>query len=87
MKYKKKPIVIDAVQWLGDHQSLVEISALGGVMERGDRYLEIDTLEGTMLADIGDWIIKGIKGEVYPCKPDIFEATYEPVEATAQGKE
>ena len=42
--------------------------------------LDIDTLEGTMHADIGDWIITGIQGEQYPCKPDIFEATYEPVE-------
>lgn len=43
--------------------------------------LSIPTLEGTMLATEGDWIIKGVKGEVYPCKPDIFAATYEPVEA------
>jgi hypothetical protein len=43
--------------------------------------LEIPTLEGTMTASVGDWIIKGVKGEFYPCKPDIFEATYERVEA------
>jgi hypothetical protein len=42
----------------------------------GEIYL--DTLEGTMRADVGDWVIKGVKGEFYPCKPDIFEATYEP---------
>ena len=43
-------------------------------------YIEIDTLEGTMRADLGDFIIKGVQGELYPCKPDIFEATYEIVE-------
>ncbi|MFD8516596.1 hypothetical protein ACFV27_37330 [Streptomyces antimycoticus] len=43
--------------------------------------IEIHTLEGTMRADLGDWIIRGVKGEFYPCKPDIFAATYEPVES------
>lgn len=47
---------------------------------QGRTYLEIETLEGVMEANVGDWIIKGIKGEFYPCKPDIFEATYEPAE-------
>lgn len=45
---------------------------------QGRNVLEIDTLEGTMQASVGDWIIKGVKGEFYPCKPDIFAATYEP---------
>ena len=45
-----------------------------------DRELDIQTLEGTMHADVGDYIITGVKGETYPCKPDIFEQTYEPVE-------
>jgi len=45
-----------------------------------DRAVTIETLEGTMVALPGDWIIRGVKGEMYPCKPDIFEATYEPVE-------
>lgn len=44
-----------------------------------DAYIMINTLEGRMKANVGDWIIKGIKGEIYPCKPDIFEATYEAV--------
>ena len=60
MKYRKKPVVIDA------YQTDVEV--------------EIKTLEGVMRADPGDWIITGVKGERYPCKPDIFEATYDPVE-------
>ena len=46
----------------------------------GQWYCEIRTLEGTMRADMGDWIITGVNGERYPCKPDIFAATYEPVE-------
>jgi len=91
-KYRKKPIVIDAVQWRGDN--LEEIIAFTGWHESAsskwtweqyekivnDEGLKIFTLEGTMMAEIGDWIIKGIKGEVYPCKQDIFEMTYEPVE-------
>ena len=44
-----------------------------------DKDLDIETLEGTMHANIGDWIITGVNGEQYPCKPDIFEKTYEPV--------
>ena len=80
MKYRKKPIVIDAVQWTGE-------SAIAMSEFLGDKYfnhggiLKIHTLEGVMEAQIGDWIIKGIKGEFYPCKPDIFEATYEAVPA------
>lgn len=55
---------------------------LGGtpVIRRDGDYLLVDTLEGTMRADTGDWIICGVKGEFYPCKPDIFDATYEPVD-------
>lgn len=84
MKYRKKPVVIEAVRWTGGNDSLQAISALGGgTLELADgRGLEILTLEGTMTARIGDWIIRGIKGELYPCKPDIFAATYDPVEVT-----
>ena len=60
MKYRKKPVVIEAYQAL-------EVTL-------------IETLEGTMRAEVGDWIITGVKGERYPCKPDIFAATYEPAE-------
>lgn len=82
--YRKKPVVIEAVQWNGNKASL---EAIGGLAYGGNRYvlhmedkLEIPTLEGVMTANIGDWIIKGVSGEVYPCKPDIFEMTYEKVE-------
>jgi hypothetical protein len=92
MKYRKKPVVIEAVQWDGTGVGLREIEAFMGADAFGSlgvsRYgrtgglffLVITTLEGAMRANPGDWIIRGIKGEYYPCKPDIFEATYEPVE-------
>ena len=111
-KYRKKPVVIDAVQWFknGDHPSdEIEMISVGhgkhdpfkseGKVvryfrhpeKRGDRVCEhckqtmhhhgwIDTLEGGHIVCPGDWIITGVKGERYPCKPDIFEATYEKVE-------
>ena len=79
MKYRKKPVVIDAIQWTGDN--LTEIATLGGAREYEQEFLSdnliIHTLEGNMQAGKGDWIIKGVKGELYPCKPDIFEMTYE----------
>jgi hypothetical protein len=75
MKYRKKPVVIEATQWFkhGDHPMVETISpdSLNGW---------IQTLEGGHIVSPGDYIIKGIKGEHYPCKPDIFEATYEKVE-------
>ena len=78
--FRKKPVVIEAIRWNGI------ISTLGQFLDKtpatllSDGTLIIPTLEGDMKASQGDWIIKGIKGEFYPCKPDIFEATYEPVE-------
>jgi len=83
MKYQKKPVVIDAIQFLDEAQRICEISNFAGDIIRVDYadpnnpVLKIDTLEGTMTAKIGDYIIKGVKGEFYPCKPDIFEQTYE----------
>ncbi len=90
-QYCKKPIVIEAVQFNGTKDNLAEILRLSnsiGIYTRGvpnslgvytPCILSIKTLEGVMRATIGDWIIKGITGEFYPCKPDIFEATYEKV--------
>lgn len=90
MKYRKKPVVIDAVQRNG--RNLSEIIRFSGLHESAmtlttNQYedlvaregLKIFTLEGPMMADVGDFIIKGVKGEFYPCKPDIFEMTYEKV--------
>ena len=82
-QFRKKPIVIEAMQYSAE--SCRAICAWMGVphdapdADCGRDPFEIETLEGTMLAEPGDWIIKGIKGEFYPCKPDIFEATYEPL--------
>jgi hypothetical protein len=77
-KYRKKPIVIDAIQFNGENQD--EIKALiGDNVFDYETYMIIRTLEGDMRAEINDWIIKGVGGEFYPCKPRIFEATYEPV--------
>lgn len=74
--YRKKPVVIEAVQYTGKNQN--EISefcpSIAGAI--GSDSLFIATLEGEMEASVGDWIIKGVKGEFYPCKPDIFAATY-----------
>lgn len=86
-KYRKKPVEIEAVQFWpeGTREELdAMLQHLEGCtdwhMDGGDgANIVIPTLEGDMLAAPGDWIIKGVKGEFYPCKPDIFEATYEPV--------
>lgn len=84
-KYVKKPVVIDAFK-LTEETSLKEIYNFFGVINDNSEkpftiftelgFLEIKTLEGTMRANIGDYVIKGIKGEFYPCKEDIFEQTY-----------
>jgi hypothetical protein len=76
--FRKKPVEIEAVQYTGDNGQ--EICLFVGEADRNEKnQFLIHTLEGTMAADPGDWIIKGVKGEFYPCKPDIFEATYEEV--------
>lgn len=81
-KFRKKPVVIEAVQYGPYSRPTAEMAmfldgASWGINEEG---IVIRTLEGDMIASVGDWIIKGIKGEFYPCKPDIFAATYEPAE-------
>lgn len=96
MKFRKKPVVVEAEQWFpGKHVEGVEPFSDGdsrvneimlGSLPIGanpDDYGYIDTLEGGHRVDAGDWIITGVKGERYPCKPDIFEATYEPVNEDA----
>lgn len=91
MKYRKKPVVIEAIKWTGDN--LIElIKFMNCVIQEVDEKREymlyegailvkdvlyIKTLEGEHIASVGDWIIKGIKGEFYPCKPDVFEMTYD----------
>jgi hypothetical protein len=84
MKYRKKPVVIEAHQvTVFNLESVAEWC--GGQVVRGTadakhRLIAIRTLEGVMEAAVGDYVIRGIKGEFYPCKPDIFEATYEEAE-------
>lgn len=78
-KFRKRPVIIEAVQHLGTIESNNKIAGLMGVAEFLEGKVIIKTLEGVMKADVGDWIIKGVNGEFYPCKPDIFEKTYEPV--------
>ncbi|MFF3497403.1 hypothetical protein ACFYWS_39430 [Streptomyces sp. NPDC002795] len=89
-KFRKKPVEINAIRWTGDN-----IDAVMGFMHpqqpihpndlshmrftNADDLVGIETLEGVMFASKGDWIIRGVQGEFYPCKPDIFAATYEPV--------
>jgi hypothetical protein len=84
-RFRKKPVVIEAMPYLIANRDAV-IAWCGAeataIDENGNQYdierIRIRTLEGTMTAGLGDWIIKGVRGEFYPCKPDIFDATYEP---------
>ncbi len=77
-KYKKKPVVIEAIRFIGsNHEEIREF--IGQNILCSDLSIVISTLEGDMVAQKGDYIIKGVKGEFYPCKPDIFEETYEVV--------
>lgn len=81
-QYRKKPVVIEAMRWMGDnwpeitewHESSLSNTFISFELDE----LKIKTLEGVMTADLGDWIIKGVRGEFYPCKDEIFQATYEP---------
>ena len=94
-KYRKKPIEIEAIQYTGCNEqeiadfmgvSVSELHTLVDAVLRSDgvyrrnSHIYINTLEGVMTANYGDYIIKGVKGEFYPCKPDIFAETYEVVE-------
>ena len=86
MKFRKKPVVIEAVKYqseLGNNRIMnwlaqQDANVKGWLFH--DNEITISTLEGDMKVSDGDWIIKGVNGEFYPCKPDIFEKTYEPVE-------
>lgn len=95
MRFRKKPVVIEAMQWKGVPNPIGPDAESGmDYFEKFDQWVDknqgdmkltysgssifVPTLEGVMTASPGDWIIKGVKGEMYPCKPDIFDATYEP---------
>ena len=79
MRFRKKPIVIEAVQYTGSVPAELDELLSDASFHLAEGSLFIRTLEGQMEARNGDWIIRGVKGECYPCKPDIFEATYEAV--------
>ena len=76
-KFRKKPVVIDAMQFYADSTELILVFGQGRIKLVAQDCLEVATLEGVMQARLDDWIIKGVAGEFYPCKPDIFAATYE----------
>jgi len=81
-KYRKKPVIIEAIQFQDDADTITKISDFMqkdlsvDYSDKNNPILKIQTLEGVMMANVGDYIIKGIKGEFYPCKPDIFKNTY-----------
>lgn len=91
MQFRKKPVIIDAFLWTGDEEQIEDPAWICEAIKSGKVWfsnvgtpqvvLEIATMEGTMCGRRGDWIIRGVKGEIYPCKPDIFEMTYEPIAA------
>lgn len=85
MKYRKKPVVIDAVRWDGDAETANSFLGENYSVDwefsgAGTATLVIPTLAGKMLCNVGDYIIKGVQGEFYPCPAEIFEQTYETVE-------
>lgn len=78
-KYRKKPVIIEAVQFTGNNVDEILEFAKNSFNNPSTNEMMIPTLEGNMIASIGDYIIKGVNGEFYPCKPDIFDKTYEEV--------
>lgn len=94
MKFRKKPVVIEAIQWLPPlHETPTWFldavakspNEVGMVMRMGDD-LHVRTLEGLVMCRSGDWLLRGVQGELYPCRADIFAATYEPVQGEAAKK-
>lgn len=81
-RYRKKPVVIDAMQWTGSNGADLAAFLQGALwIHPADGAPEIQTLEGNLEVAEGDYVIRGVKGEFYPCKPDIFEMTYEVAES------
>lgn len=79
-KFRKRPVEIEAMRFAEIVDGSVICSWCRGSNAQSPAEIQIPTLEGTMTASLGDWIIRGVKGEFYPCKPDIFEATYDAVQ-------
>jgi len=92
--FRKRPVIIEAERvgkLLNEIDTAgraalpawVEDAVAKGIVELGAVSLRVKTLEGTMIADLGDWLIRGVQGELYPCKPEIFAATYEAVDGAS----
>jgi hypothetical protein len=83
MKYRKKPVVIEAMEFTEESKDRVfnwiSCTREADHNEKGEPIIKIQTLEGDMVTQLGDYVIRGVKGEFYPCKPDIFKKTYEEV--------
>lgn len=79
-RFRKKPITVEAMLYTGDNASEIRHWTGFNHYTCANGSLMIDTLEGVMRASVGDWIIRGVKGEHYPCHPDIFQQTYEAAE-------
>jgi hypothetical protein len=79
LRYRKKPVEIDAIRWTGENRDEIEAWSDGEVQCEGSVAV-VRTLEGELRGSAGDWIIRGVRGEYYPCQNEIFLATYEPVE-------
>ena len=79
-RYRKKPVVIEARQWHDEEYGNYPLNDIRCNVKLETGRFIIETLEGNHFVSDKDWIVKGVKGEFYPCKPDIFEATYEKVE-------
>lgn len=81
LRYRKKPVVIEAIIFNEENKDIafnfISCNKIAEFDDNGKFIIKIQTLEGDMTASLGDWIIKGVNGEFYPCKPDIFEKTYE----------
>lgn len=80
-KYVKKPLEVEALQWTGNEEEMAEFLGVMFVLVDLDQKLIVDTLEGTMKGNLGDYIIRGVRGEYYPCAQSIFEETYDEVVA------
>lgn len=96
-RYRKRPVEIEAVRFTGDNHDEIahfvmaeerrhDDDDISGEMAGDNIHLTIHTLEGDMRADPSDWIIRGVQGEFYPCKPEIFSATYEAVDGSDDAK-
>lgn len=79
VKYVKKAVIVEALPWTGDEEEMMEFLGELFLIVDTDERLRIDTLEGPIWANLGDFIIEGVQGEFYPCKPDIFAMSYDKV--------